>query len=110
MKRSPDQRFCFRYMDSTIPRLFKSEISSFYPSSVAAQAGLCQTWSETPKTGFLAVTAQMTEGLSRLHLVTNRTRYRSRHGLGFLRNNKVPVHGKCQRNDLKHIIFIYNHR
>ena len=32
----------------------KSEISSFYPSSEAAQTGLCQTWSETPKTGFLA--------------------------------------------------------
>ena len=23
------------------------------PSSVAAQSGLCRTWSETPKTGFL---------------------------------------------------------
>ena len=48
-----DQRLCFRYMDSTISRLFKSEISSFYPSSVAAQANLCQTWLKTPKTGFL---------------------------------------------------------
>ena len=27
-KREADQRLCFRYMDSTIPRLFKSEISS----------------------------------------------------------------------------------
>ena len=24
------------------------------PTSVAVQPGLCQTWSETPKTGFLA--------------------------------------------------------
>ena len=48
-----DQRSYFRYMDSTIPLLRKSEISSFYPSSVAAQAGLCGTWSETLKTGFL---------------------------------------------------------
>ena len=48
-----DQRLCFRYTDSTIPPLLKSQISSFYPSSVAAKAGLCQTWSETPKTGFL---------------------------------------------------------
>ena len=47
-----DQRLCFCYTNSTIP-LLKSEISSFYPS-VAAQAGLCRTWSETPKTGFLA--------------------------------------------------------
>ena len=48
-----DQRLCFRYTDSTIPFLLKSEISSFYPSSVAAQLRLCRTWSETPKPGFL---------------------------------------------------------
>ena len=48
-----DQRLCFRYTDSTIPLLPKSEISSLYPSSVAVQPGLCRTWSETPKTGFL---------------------------------------------------------
>ena len=48
-----DQRLCFRYTDSTIPLLFKSEISSLLPSSVAVQPGLCRTWSETPKTGFL---------------------------------------------------------
>ena len=49
-----DQRLYFRYMDSTIP-LLKSEISSYKPSSVAAQTGLCQTWSETLNTGFLAL-------------------------------------------------------
>ena len=49
-----DQRLCFRYTDSTIHLPLKSEISSFYPASVTVQAGLCQTWSETPKTGFLA--------------------------------------------------------
>ena len=48
-----DQRLCFRYTDSTIPLLLKSEISSFYPFSVAAHAGLCRIWSETPKTDFL---------------------------------------------------------
>ena len=48
-----DQRLCFRYMDSVIPFLSKSEISSLWPSSVAVQPGLCRTWSETPKTGFL---------------------------------------------------------
>ena len=48
-----DQRLCFRYTDSTIPLLRKSEISSLSPSSVAVQPGLCETWSETPKTGFL---------------------------------------------------------
>ena len=51
-KREADQRLCFRYTDSTIPLLSKSEISSFYPSSVAVEPGLCGTWSEIPKTGF----------------------------------------------------------
>ena len=51
--READQRLCCRYMDSTIPLLPKSEISSLKPSSVAVQPGLCRTWSETPKTGFL---------------------------------------------------------
>ena len=48
-----DHCLCFHYTDSTIYLLLKSEISRFYPASVAAQAGLCWTWSETPKTGFL---------------------------------------------------------
>ena len=51
--READQRLCFRYTDSKIPLLPKSEISSFQLSSVAVQTGLCRTWSETPKTGFL---------------------------------------------------------
>ena len=49
-----DQRLCFRYMDSAIPLLPKSEISSLQQSSVIVQPGLCRAWSETPKTGFLA--------------------------------------------------------
>ena len=48
-----DQGLCFRYMDSTIPLLPKSEISSLKPSSVAVQPGLCLNLFETPKTGFL---------------------------------------------------------
>ena len=39
-------------MDSTIPLLTKFKISSLYLSSGSLQPGLCQTWSETPKTGF----------------------------------------------------------
>ena len=34
-----DHRLCFRYKDSTIPFLHKSEISSFWPSSVIVQPG-----------------------------------------------------------------------
>ena len=52
-----DQRLCFRYTDSTIPLLLKYDISNVYPSSEATQTSLCQTCSETPKTGFLALSA-----------------------------------------------------
>ena len=45
--READQRLCFRYIDSTIPVLSKSEISSLQPSSVTVQSGLCRTRSET---------------------------------------------------------------
>ena len=44
--READQRLCFRYTDSTIPLLPKSEILSFWPASVTVQAGLCQACSE----------------------------------------------------------------
>ena len=40
-----DRRLCFRYLNSTIPLLPKSEISSFKPSSVAVQPSLCQVFS-----------------------------------------------------------------
>ena len=53
--READQPLCFRYIDSTIPLLSKSKISSLTQSSVTAQPRLCRTWSETPKTGFLIV-------------------------------------------------------
>ena len=45
--READQRLCFRYSDSTIPLLLKSEISRFYLFSVLVQGGLCRTCSET---------------------------------------------------------------
>ena len=48
-----DQRLCFHYIDSTIPLLPKSKISSLLPSSVAVKPGLCWTWLETPKACFL---------------------------------------------------------
>ena len=45
--READQRLCFRYSDSTIPLLLKSEISSLLLFSVTVQVGLCRTCSET---------------------------------------------------------------
>ena len=44
--READQRLCIRYTNSTLPLLFKSEISSFQLASVLVQPGLCRTWSE----------------------------------------------------------------
>ena len=41
--READQRLCFRFTDSTISLLPKSEISSLKPSCVAVQPGLCRT-------------------------------------------------------------------
>ena len=57
--RTADQCLCFRFTNRTIPLLPKSEISSLSPFSVVVQPGLCQTWSETPKTGFLATRLKM---------------------------------------------------
>ena len=51
--READQRLCFRYLDSTIPLLPKSKISSLWPSSVDVQPGLCQTWSKSKLLVFL---------------------------------------------------------
>ena len=45
--------FVVRCLDSMIPLVSISEISRLHLVSVAAQAGLCLTWLETPKTGFL---------------------------------------------------------
>ena len=51
--RSLISAFVIRCLDSIIPLVSISEISSLYLASVAAQAGLNFTWSQTPKTGFL---------------------------------------------------------
>ena len=40
--RAADQHICFHYIDSTIPLLHKSEISTLMPSSVVAQPALCR--------------------------------------------------------------------
>ena len=70
-----DQRLSFRYTDRTIPPLLKPKISCMYHSSITVQAGLSQTWSETPKTGFLAsrlICVQYLYGLLILPSVTYR--------------------------------------
>ena len=51
--RSLISTFVVRCLDSIIPLVCMSQISSLYLTSVAVQADLSLTWSETPKTGFL---------------------------------------------------------
>ena len=48
-----DLRFCFRYIDYTIPFLTKSELSNFLPSSVVVQPSFVGILTGKPwKTGF----------------------------------------------------------
>ena len=47
--------FVVRCLDSIIPLVSVSEISSLYLASVAVQAGLSLTSSKTMKTGFLVM-------------------------------------------------------
>ena len=47
-----DQCLCFCHMDSTIPLLLISKVSSFKLYSVTVQPGLCRSWSETQIVGF----------------------------------------------------------
>ena len=58
-----ESTFVFATQIEKIPLLPKFEISSFYPSSVAAKAGLCQTWSEILMTGFLMVRLKCINGI-----------------------------------------------
>ena len=54
--RSLISAFVVHCLDSMIPLVSISEISNLYLVPVAAQAGLCLTWPQTPKTGFLVTT------------------------------------------------------
>ena len=67
--READQRLCFRYTDSTISLLPEYEISSLQPSFVAVQPGLCMTWSEPPKTGFLRTRLRLHSSVVRAQAV-----------------------------------------
>ena len=53
--RSLISAFVVRCLDSTVSLVSISEISSLYIAYVAAQAGLCLTWSQSPNTDFLVM-------------------------------------------------------
>ena len=57
--READQRLCFRYLDSTIPLLPKTKISSLQPSSVAVTARSVSDLVRNPKDRFSDVAAHM---------------------------------------------------
>ena len=61
--READQHLCFLPIDSAIPLLSKSELSSLWSSSVAVQPCFCRTWSENPKTGFLTTRPILADSL-----------------------------------------------
>ena len=54
-----DQRLCFRYKDSTISILLKSEISSPQHASETIKVGLYQTWPRGYKTFFMLSSAEL---------------------------------------------------
>ena len=54
-----DQRLCFRYTDSTLPLLPKSEISSFWPASVLVQPDFVSDLFGNHIVGFPHEAAQM---------------------------------------------------
>ena len=47
--KAQDLHLSFYYIDSAIPLLLKSQISSFKPFSVVVQPSFCRTWTETPE-------------------------------------------------------------
>ena len=55
-----------RCLDSIIPLVSISEVSSLSLASVAEQTGLSITWSQTPKTGFLVT--RLSLSLQYLHV------------------------------------------
>ena len=70
--RKADQRLCFRYTDSAIPLLSKSEISSLYPSSVAIQPMFVSDLVRNPKDRFSHNEAHMVRGNSLTYIAIYR--------------------------------------
>ena len=107
-----DQRLCFRYIDSTLPLLLKSKISSFQPDSVAAQTGLCRTCSETtllvfPRDG--SILHPLSKAYSGIHskpivMIMN---FRCDWPFSILTQIKTP-HSTIRDNNRKKTISIWN--
>ena len=61
--RSLISTFGVRRLDSIIPLVSIPKILSIFQTSVAVQASLSLTWSQTPKTGFLVMGLQEVQEL-----------------------------------------------
>ena len=72
--RSLISAFVVRCLDSIISLDSKAEISRLWLASVAAQAGLCLAWSETPADTFCRVVAHMKLLLTSLKWLSNKTK------------------------------------
>ena len=59
-----DQRLCFRCLDSVMSLVSVTKISSLMLASVAEQASLSLTWSETPEDTFCHDKAHMKKAIS----------------------------------------------
>ena len=70
--RAADQGLCFCYVNSTIPLLPLSRISSLSPkpSSVALQHGLCQIWLENPKIGLVTMELGLSINSHQIHFLS----------------------------------------
>ena len=108
--RLADMCICFSYMGiNTIPLLSKPEISSLYPNYEAVHHGMCQTLSETPKTGFSQsgeIDADMASSLFNLFILIESISF----SLVHLFNKKSVHYATCNTQRfskvVKMIIFI----
>ena len=97
-QRSLISTFVVRCLDSIIPLVSISEISSLYLVSVTAQTGLSLPWSHTPKTGFLATRLKcLTSAKEPAHLIRAVAGQRSSPELCL--TNKSKIHLK-QKNEV----------
>ena len=95
-----DQRLCFRYMDGKIPLLPKSKISSHWSSSVAVQPGLCQTRSETPKTGFLT-TRLISCRSGFLMIILALDKWQSKMQMLLMNVEQKPIEPRCEKTSFQ---------
>ena len=108
--RSLISAFVARCLDSIISLVSISEISSLQLDSVAAQAGLCLTWLQTPKTGFLVTRLICQEMVVWTEEVERGWGWQGRQGqttMCFINQNRAFVVSFLSHNALQHYCLLY---